>query len=250
MTENTKTAILTGTSRGIGLALARVLLDRDWRVLGLARRFAPIVDDRYTHLTADLGDLGSLQALAREHLVPALTRPGLQRVAVINNAAMIGSLSWLRAADPQHLGQMFAVNAAAPMYLMGLASGEVSETARLRIVNISSGAAHMPLPGLSDYGATKAALRLAGRTLAAELERSGRQPREAAVLSYEPGLVDTAMQEEARGASPEDFPALEAFQRFAAEGQLHAPQDVVGEILVFLDSDPPEGFTERRFGEG
>jgi benzil reductase ((S)-benzoin forming) len=104
MTENTKTAIVTGTSRGIGLALARVLLDRDWRVLGLARRFAPIVDDRYTHLTADLGDLGSLQALAREHLVPALTRPGLQRVAVINNAAMIGSLSWLRAADPQHLG--------------------------------------------------------------------------------------------------------------------------------------------------
>jgi benzil reductase ((S)-benzoin forming) len=144
---------------------------------------------------------------------------------------------------------MFAVNAAAPMYLMGLASGEVSETARLRIVNISSGAAHMPLPGLADYCATKAALRLAGRTLAAELERTGRQPREAAVLSYEPGLVDTAMQEEARGASAEDFPALEAFQRFAAEGQLHAPQDVVGEILVFLDSDPAEGFTERRFGE-
>ena len=242
-------AIVTGTSSGIGLALARALLDKKWRVLGLARRLAPIADERYTHLTVDLSDLAGLRNLARERLVPALEDPAAKRVALVNNAALIGARSWLRLADPVHLGQVFTVNAAAPLYLMGLVAGVVPPSVRLRIVNISSGAAHLPLPGLADYGASKAALRLAGQTLAAELERSDRLPRDAAVFSYEPGLVDTAMQDQARSAPAEAFPALETFQRFADEGQLNAPEEVVKEILVFLDSDPAENFIERRFGE-
>ncbi|PIE76056.1 hypothetical protein CSA17_04250 [bacterium DOLJORAL78_65_58] len=119
--------------------------------------------------------------------------------------------------------------------------------ADLRIVNISSGAAHSPLPGLGDYSATKAALRLAGRTLAAELELEGRRPAQAAVFSYEPGLVDTHMQDVAREASPDLFPAHATFMKFAREDLLCAPRDVVVPIVEFLMGEPAAAFTESRF---
>jgi len=248
MTNNTKLAIVTGTTSGIGLALAQALLVGGWRVVGVARRAAEIDAHGYTHIAADLGDLVALPALAEADLAPVLAAPDLERVGLVNNAAMIGALTGLRAADPQHLGHMFAVNAAAPMYLMGLVARVVPDSALLRIVNISSGAAHSPFAGLGDYSATKAALLLAGRTLAAEFEQAGRTPRDAAVFSYEPGLVDTAMQDQARAASPDVFPAHGAFEEFAAKGMLNSPAAVVGDIVTFLDGDPAESFTEHRFG--
>jgi len=249
MFADTKLAIVTGTTSGIGRELAASLLDRGWSVVGLARRDTTIERDGYTHLRLDLADLDAVRELAERQLAPALRRDSLQRAALVNNAGLIGSLGWLHAAEPDQLARLFAVNAVAPTYLMGMAAAAAPATARLRIVNISSGAAHSAYPGLGDYGATKAALRLAGRTLAAELALSDRPPHTAAVLSYEPGLVDTDMQRQAREAPPASFPAHDVFQGFADEGKLAAPQDVVGDIVQFLDSDPAEGFTERRFGD-
>lgn len=249
MRDRSRLAIVTGTSSGIGLALAEALLARRWRVVGLARREAPIADDRYRHVTADLSGLDRLLATMETELAPALAEPGLDRVALVNNAAMIGALTWLRALEPEHLGRMFAVNAAAPMALMALVAKLIRSPVRLRVVNISSGAAHSPFPGLADYSATKAALRLAGRSLAAEFAEEGRAPHDAAVLSYEPGLVDTAMQDRARATAPEEFPAHEAFRQFAAEDRLNPPDAVVGGIVAFLESDPREQFSERRFGD-
>lgn len=248
MTNNAKLAIVTGTSSGIGLALAQALLVKGWRVVGVARRAAAIAAQDYTHIAADLGDLAALQTVAEVDLAPALTAPYLKRVGLVNNAALIGALTWMRDTDPQHLGRMFAVNAAAPMYLMGFVARLVPDVAQLRIVNISSGAAHSPLTGLADYSASKAALLLAGRTLAAEFEQAGRPPRNAAVFSYEPGLVDTAMQDQARAASPDAFPAHGTFEEFAAKGMLNPPAAVVGDIVAYLDGDPAEHFTACRFG--
>lgn len=247
--RSTKLAIVTGTTSGIGLELAAALLERGWSVLGLARRDAVVDRDGYTHLSVDLADLAALRQVAEQRLAPALRRDGLQCVALVNNAGLIGGLGWLQASDPQQLARLFAVNAVAPTYLMGVAVAAVAASTPLRIVNVSSGAAHSAYPGLGDYGATKAALRLAGRTLAAELAMSDRPPHAAAILSYEPGLVDTDMQRQAREASPASFPAHDVFQGFAEEGKLVEPRNVVGDIVEFLESDPDEGFTERRYGE-
>jgi NAD(P)-dependent dehydrogenase (short-subunit alcohol dehydrogenase family) len=249
MNGDGKLALITGTSSGIGLALARALLDEGWRVIGMARREAPLAAGRYRHLQLDLGELASLTAALTEQVEPAITAPGLSRVALVNNAALIGQLTWQQDLDAVQLGAMFTVNAAAPMALMGFFAARVPADAALRVVNISSGAAHSPYPGLSDYGATKAALRLAGQSLAAEFAEQGRPPRQAAVLSYEPGLVDTRMQDQARDTSPADFPAHDSFRQFAEEGRLNPPEAVVGEIVTFLEADPPEHFSESRFGE-
>lgn len=247
MPASDKLAIVTGTTSGIGRALAEVLLDGGWEVVGVARRPAAVEHPGYLHLTCDLADQTSLTTELVPRLQAMLDQRSPRRVALVNNAAVIGELAWLHELDSERLARIFAVNAQAPMVLMGLLARAVPADVVLRVVNVSSGAAHSPFPGLGDYSATKAALRLAGQTLAAEFERRGLASDQAAVLSYEPGLVDTVMQDQARAADPEHFPAHQAFVEFDAQDLLHPPGDVVSEIAEFVDGDPQAWFTESRF---
>ncbi|HPF34833.1 MAG TPA: SDR family NAD(P)-dependent oxidoreductase [Candidatus Krumholzibacteria bacterium] len=248
MSNGTRFAAVTGTSDGIGLALARALLDDGWRVLGCARRDAPLDHPAYRHVRVDLADPAALAARFLPPLDEELARPGLTRAALVNNAAVIGALRRVRDHDPAALVRVMALNAAAPLALMGRMVARRPEGAALRIVNVSSGAAHKALTGSADYCASKAALLLGGRTLAAELEQDGVPPRDVALLSYEPGLVATDMQLLARNAPADAFPGQPVFQSFADRGLLHPPAAVVGEMAAFLDSDPDAHFTERRFG--
>ncbi|MBU2502740.1 SDR family NAD(P)-dependent oxidoreductase [bacterium] len=242
--------LITGTSSGIGLALAQALAGRSWDVLGIARRPAAFEHPRYMHIQSDLGDADGLEALAGDRLEPWLREEGRDRIGLVNNAAVIGGLRRIGILDPRRLQRMFAVNVTAPITLMGLVIRSAPREARIRIVNVSSGAAQAPFPGLGDYSATKAALRLAGMTAATEFRDLGWSPRRAAVLSFEPGLVDTAMQDEARAADPEAFPSRQAFVEFAARGQLQPPSAVAGDVARFLEEDPRDHWTERRFGDG
>jgi NAD(P)-dependent dehydrogenase (short-subunit alcohol dehydrogenase family) len=144
------------------------------------------------------------------------------------------------------------VNAVAPMYLMGFASRVAPPSASLRIVNISTGAAVRAYPGLGDYGASKAALRMAGMVLAEELSsdlRPGGRRADAAILSYEPGVVDTDMQVQARSATAAGFPWRQPFIDFAAQGMLEKPGDVIVPVVEFLAGDADQPFVEQRFGD-
>lgn len=241
-------ALVTGTSSGIGNAVADALIKEGWTVVGLSRREAGFAGSRYRHVRADLADLEHLKELARHELAPALNDERWRRVGLVNNAAAVGSLLPIEETDPLGVAEMFAVNAVAPMFLMGFVVRLARPAASLRIVNISSGAATQPFPGLGDYGSSKAALRLAGMTLAAELEsdeRPGGPRRDAAILSYSPGLVDTAMQETARSSGG---PWSRRFVDFHEHGLLHSPEGPAREIVSFLAGDRREPFLERRFG--
>jgi NAD(P)-dependent dehydrogenase (short-subunit alcohol dehydrogenase family) len=112
--------------------------------------------------------------------------------------------------------------------------------APVRVVNISSGAAQRAFPGLAAYCASKAALRMAGMSVAAE------DARDLHILSYEPGVVDTEMQVATRSKSLEEFPWGETFRRYHAEGRLVAPERPAADIVEFLEADGGERFTERR----
>lgn len=243
-------ALVTGTSAGIGAALADQLLARGWQVVGIARRAAAIDHPHYEQLRLDLGDLAALAAAVESRVVPRLADPRLQRVGLVNNAATTGQLGPVDHLDAESLGNVYAVNTAAPVWLMGRFVRACASATRLRIVNVSSGAAVRAFPGLSAYGSSKAALRFVATTLAAELdapERSG-SDRDVAILSYEPGVVDTAMQATARSIPKEAFPWVGMFQQFAERGVLVQPAAVTGEIVRFLESDTAARFAERRFG--
>ena len=249
MAENEKRhlALVTGTSAGIGQALALALLEEDWEVVGISRRPAEMAHELYRHWPADLGSADDLETLIQERLQPLLGAGAHSRVALINNAAGMGQLTRFSGFNAPELQLLLAINVAAPMRLLGAALRAVSPTVPLRVVNISSGAAHTPIPGLGDYCATKAALRLAGQTAAVEMSQEGRN---AAVFSYEPGVVETGMQVAARSADPECFPSRATFQGFMDKGILARPEEVVGPVLAFVAGDPEEAFSEARYQPG
>jgi len=240
-------ALVTGTSSGVGAAVAQQLIGEGWTVVGLSRRPTDILDPRYRHFQVDLGDLAQLKETARRELGPIVADPRWTRVGLVNNAGAIGSLRALEESDPASVANLYVVNAVAPIFLMGFVIRSVSKATPLRIVNLSTGAATRAIPGLGDYGSSKAALRLAGMVLAEELaspERPGGARGNVGILSYAPGVVDTPMQVAARAERPWN----RLFIDFHEQGKLVAPELPAREIVEFLEADDASGFVERRFG--
>lgn len=241
-------ALVTGTSSGIGHAVADVLLRRGWHVVGAARRPSTIGHDAYEHLQIDLGDARALIGI-EERLTTLLGDRALRRVGLVNNAADPGLLGPIAHMDVARLNGIFAVNVNAPLWLMGAFVRLTPSATALRIVNVSSGAAVRGSPGLGAYGSSKAALRMAGLVLAAEIENDAMEKqRRVSIMSYEPGTVDTPMQAYARAQGEDVLPSRDLFLRFAAEGRLVSPAAPAREIADFLESDGGDRFAERRFG--
>ena len=244
---NAMFALVTGTSSGIGAATARALLARGWHVTGLARRDVPLADARYEHICVDLGDLAALRGDVAPRIEARLREASWGRVGLVNNAALPGLLGPIEQLDLDELPGVFAVNVVAPLWAMGLFLRSAPAGAPLRIVNVSTGGAVRGFAGLGGYGASKAALRMTGLVLAAELELPSEGPkRDIRVLSYEPGTVDTPMQANARTSSREVLPSLDLFLGFAARGSLVSPDEPAAEIAGFLESGPGDTLEERR----
>ena len=234
-------ALVTGTSSGIGAAVARELLQREWQVVGIARRAPALAHERYRHLALDLSDVPAATAALEREFGARLAERAWERVGLVNNAAAApaGRFQNLEAGE---LERSFALNVVMPLWLMGFAAKRKPERAMLRVVNVSSGAAQRAFPGLAAYCSSKAALRMAGMAVAAEPDGA------IAILSYEPGVVDTEMQVAARSRPLEEFPGAEHFRRLHAEGKLVAPELPAADIVEFLQSASTERFKEGRYG--
>jgi len=249
--ENEALAFVTGTSSGIGEALAQELLRRGWSVIGAARRPVKFQDARYTHIITDLRDVAGTTRTLDASLAPRLANPDLRRVALVNNAAHIGLLGSIEQIDPKALLEVYAVNVALPVWLMGWFMHHGPKATPLRMVNVSTGAAVRPFPGLGAYGTSKAALRMAGMVLAAEIEAgepNGARRRDVTILSYAPGIVDTEMQAMARSAPRELHPGVEAFKQFHAQGLLAPASAPALQIAEYLEGDGHATFDECSYG--
>ncbi len=242
--------LVTGTSSGIGLAVAEELLRRGWDVAGVARRPAPLHHARYRHLRLDLADTARLEAEFEGAFGDALALDGRTRVGLVNGAAMLEPVGPTSSAPAAGLARAFAVNAVAPIWLLGFFLRRV-RGAKLRVVDVSSGAARRPYAGWSAYCATKAALRMAGEVVGEEARAyapGSALPVDVSLVSYEPGVVDTEMQQAVRGAVAETFPQVARFLDLHASGKLHHPSKPAAEIAELLASDGLPPFSERRLG--
>lgn len=184
-----KVVAITGASRGIGAASARVFADAGARVVLLARSraetqaIAAQIGDRALAIDCDVADFGSVQA----GLAAGVARFGRLDV-LINNAGQIDPIAPLADADPGQWGRAIDVN------LKGVFHGFRAALPLMRqnggtILTVSSGAAHSPLEGWSAYSAAKAGVAMLTR--AAHLEEAAHGLR---IIGLSPGTVATEMQ--------------------------------------------------------
>lgn len=245
-----RVCIVTGTSSGIGESVARQLVGQGWSVIGVSRRPTSSHGANYSHLQLDIGAVTELSEALDTKLGARLRNADVTRIGLVNNAADVALLGPLDRADPAGMLHAYAVNTVAPVILTGWLLRTAQSRVPVRIVNVSSGAGVDAFPGLGAYGATKAALRLAGMVMAAELEMretGGGPRRDATIWSYEPGVVATPMQTAVRNSTPENLPIVQVFHDLHAAGRLREPEAPAAEIVRYLQSDGHPSFSEQRF---
>jgi len=217
-----KTAIVTGASRGLGLELARALARRGWALALDARHPGPLETVRL-----ELEALTSVVALPGDvrdegHLVELVARAGSlgPLSAVVNNASLLGPSPQppLASYPISTLREVYEANVIAPLRLMQLALSRLEPDGR--IVNVTSDAGVEKYEGWGGYGSSKAALEQLTGVFAAE------HP-ELRVYWVDPGDMRTQMQREA-------FPGEDISDRPPPSASLPG-------FLALLEGDLPSG---------
>jgi NAD(P)-dependent dehydrogenase (short-subunit alcohol dehydrogenase family) len=182
-----RAAIITGGSSGIGLAIARMLRDEGFD-LTLASRRPEKVEAAAKELGAvavavDVAEEADCERLVAEH------RERFGRLDVLVNSAGIGIAGTVESLPAKHLDLTIGVNLRG-LFLVTQKAIPLLRESRGWIVNLASIAGTLPTPGLSAYGATKAAVISLTRSLNEELDGDGVR-----AIAICPGFVDTPMAE-------------------------------------------------------
>jgi NAD(P)-dependent dehydrogenase (short-subunit alcohol dehydrogenase family) len=209
------TAIVTGASRGLGLALARALAQRGWRLVIDARGEEELAAARaelakQTEVTALVGDVADERH--RRALVDAAGDP---IDVLVNNASQLGPSPQPALADYplETLEDVYRVNVLAPLRLFQLARPR-------RVLNVTSDAAVEPYEGWGGYGSSKAALEQLTAILAAEHPALR-------IYAVDPGDMRTRMHQEA-------FPGEDISDR-------PPPEDSVPGLLALIEGELESG---------
>lgn len=214
--------VITGSSRGLGAGLVRQLAQPGHIVIGIARKADPALPaEQWTQDLADpLPAAERLQAWLRGH-------GGWASATLINNAALLSAPGPLAATDLGQLSAALRVGLEAPALLSRVFLAETTAVPTRRILNISSGLGRRAMAGSAGYCAVKAGLDHLSRALALEEPGVG-------VVSLAPGVIDTDMQVQLRGADPARFPEQARFQGLKDGGQLQTADDTAAAIVRFL----------------
>jgi NAD(P)-dependent dehydrogenase (short-subunit alcohol dehydrogenase family) len=214
------TAIITGASRGLGLALARALAARRWRLIIDARGDAALEAAR-----SELAQLTDVAALAGDvadhwHRAALVEAAGGRIDALVNNASILGPSPQPALAEYPlaALEEVVRVNALAPLALVQAAIPHLRDGAR--VVNVTSDAAAEAYEGWGGYGSAKAMLEQLTRVLAVERPQLR-------VYSFDPGDMNTALHQLA-------FPGEDISDR-------PPPEDSVPALLELLEGELPSG---------
>jgi NAD(P)-dependent dehydrogenase (short-subunit alcohol dehydrogenase family) len=178
-------ALVTGGSSGIGLAIARMLRDEGFDLTLVSRR-----PERIEAAAAELGaaaiaaDVAEAEECAR---VVAEHRDRFGRLDILVNSAGIGIGGRVEDLPAKHYDLQVAVNLRG-LFLVTQAAIPLLRESRGWVINLASIAGTLPTPGLATYGATKAAVIALTRSLNDELDADGVR-----AIALCPGFVDTPM---------------------------------------------------------
>ena len=230
--------ILTGASRGLGSAMAAQLLKPDAHLLCISRSSQPTLTELAQAKGAtleqwrmDLADATSVAQALRDWLT-AFGPQHFASATLINNAGVISALVPLRQSESSDLAHALRVGLEAPMLLCSAFLGATASwLGQRKVLNISSGLGRRPMASSAAYCAAKAGMDLMTRCIALE---EAALPNGAQVCSLAPGVVDTDMQVQLRGADPAQFPDLGAFDALYRQGHLTDAHQGARRVLDYL----------------
>jgi NAD(P)-dependent dehydrogenase (short-subunit alcohol dehydrogenase family) len=216
------TGIVTGASRGLGLALARALSERGWRLVVDARTREPL-DAAWAGVPGVVALVGDVSD--PDHRRALVEAAGGPIDSLVNNASVLGPSPQpaLDAYPLDTLRHVYEVNVIAPLALVQLALPHLAPDGR--VLNVTSDAAVEPYEGWGGYGSSKAALEQVSAILAAE------HP-ELRVYAVDPGDMRTQLQQEA-------FPGEDISDR-------RPPEESVPGLLALIEGDLPSGRYQAR----
>jgi len=244
-----KTAIVTGSGRGIGRAAALKIADCGARVIVTARTENQI-DAVAQEILNQGGDAKSIRAdVSREADVHQLFEAAGNVDILVNNAGVIWPIDLLANSDPAAWRQSIDINLTSVYSTMREALPGMLTRGWGRIVNVSSGSARGTVAGWSAYSAAKAGVEAMTSVAAREVADSGVR-----INAVRPGIVDTELQVEIRSSSEEQFTSenVERYRSYPDRGLLRPPEhparlilwllspeadNVNGELLVLDDPD-------------
>ena len=218
-----RVAVVTGASRGVGLAIADALESRGMVVAAVARRSA-----RFTADVSDAADVARLKTAVEAELGPP--------TVLVNAAGVFGPIALIKDGDPEEWVETLMINAVGPYLVSRAFLDGMVDVGWGRIVNLSSAASlHTPGPMNSAYATAKVALNQFTRHLAAELEGTG-----VTANVIHPGDVKTAMWADIRdkmGAVEGDENGHHGWVAWVEETGGDPPEKAAKLVTDIIDSD-------------
>ncbi|MFT5129501.1 MAG: benzil reductase ((S)-benzoin forming) [Rhodothermales bacterium] len=219
-----ETVLITGTSSGIGHALAAAYLQRGARVLGTSRRRPEGLAGNYQHGIADFADLDAIAETLR-----ALLEDVEQLDLVVLNAGILGRIDDLPAQSLPELRQVMDINLWANKLILDWLFAHVTVK---QVVAVSSAAAVNGSRGWGGYSLSKAALNMLIKLVAAEHPGCHFQ-------SLAPGLVYTQMQDTLGGIQDSRFPSLDQIRAAHGTPTMPTPADLAPRLMQVIEAVLP-----------
>ena len=215
-----KVALITGTSSGIGKALAKLLLSENYLVFGYSRT-NQIENKNFTFTKIDLSNMEEVQKLKFPDIDVA------SDFLLVNNAATIGSILPIHKKTNEEILREYNLNIISPTLLSRKFINNYANNKKL-LINISSGAANKPIPSWSTYCATKSGLDMLTKVIHKEKHENLK------IFSIHPGVVNTNMQEEIRRSDANFFPIKQQFIDYYNKNELFSVDFVALKIFQII----------------
>ncbi|WP_163537162.1 SDR family NAD(P)-dependent oxidoreductase [Gracilibacillus sp. YIM 98692] len=228
-----KYAVVTGTSKGLGASIAKLLMEKSFHVIGLARHDNPSLKEAglpgtYTHYHVDLSDLDETEHTFQQ-IIEHLKEKPLDSLHLVQNAALVSPIEQAGKQSTSQLVDHVHVNLLSPIIVTNLwLDAWRDQNIPLVIANVTSGAANRSVYGWNAYCSTKAGLDRYTDTVAIEQAQLNTGNK---IVLFDPSIMDTDMQGEIRSANPSQFVDVEKFKAYKSEHKLR-DTDIVAAVLV------------------